>query len=108
MGLLLEDKYKNFDEFYSWYLSQHQNVNNRRMHLLGVLTTLGFIATVLLTGLNLWWLLLAPLIVYPFAWTGHLVLEGNRPAAWNFRRTLPSKVADIRMCTDMLVGNIPL
>ena len=107
MGLFLEDRFENFDEFYSWYLSQHQKVNTRRMHFLGEVSTLGFVITVLLSSMSLWWLLLAPLIVYPFAWTGHLVFEKNQPAAWNFRRTLPSKLADLRMCADMLLGNIP-
>ena len=97
----------NFKEYYEYYLTLHTNPKCRLLHFIGQWVTIAFI---ILVFHNWYWFLIPviPFVVYPFAWTGHLVFEGNRPAAWDFRRTLPSKVADIRMCTDMLVGNIPL
>ncbi|HIO73200.1 MAG TPA: DUF962 domain-containing protein [Flavobacteriales bacterium] len=92
-----------FREYYAYYLTLHQNKASRRLHIAGqfvtLLTLLGAIA------LKSWLLLfLTPLVVYPFAWTGHLFFEKNRPAAWS--KPLWAKACDWVMLKDILTGKL--
>mgnify|MGYP001609285912 CR=1 FL=1 len=92
-----------FKEFYPYYLSLHKNRSCRRLHFIGQLVTLLFLAFIIYTQ---FWLLLivAPLVIYPFAWSGHFFFERNKPAA--FKRPLYSKMADWVMFKDILRGKI--
>jgi|TARA_R110000824_G_scaffold177610_11_gene357112 hypothetical protein len=49
--------------------------------------------------------LLAPFVVYPFAWIGHSYFEKNKPAAWN--NPLWAKASDWFMLRDIICGKIP-
>jgi hypothetical protein len=49
-------------------------------------------------------LLLTPIVVYPFAWSGHFFFEKNQPAAWT--RPLWAKLADWVMMKDIFLGKI--
>ena len=53
------------------------------------------------------WLLLvlSPVVVYPFAWSGHYFFEKNTPAA--FSNPLWAKLCDWIMLKDILIGKIP-
>ena len=92
-----------FAEYYKYYLTLHQNKACRRLHIAGqcatVLTLLG--AVVLKSWLLL---LLTPLVVYPFAWTGHVFFEKNKPAAWS--KPLWAKACDWLMLRDTIMGKI--
>lgn len=92
-----------FKEYYKYYLTLHQNKWNRRLHALGQLTTILFVLSCIYTG---YWflLLLAPFIVYPFAWSGHFFFEKNKPAAWS--NPLWAKACDWIMLRDMLMRRI--
>jgi len=92
-----------FKQYYEHYLSLHQNKTNRRLHVVGqgvTVATLG--AAVVLKSWPL--LLLAPFVVYPFAWSGHIFFEKNRPAA--FSQPLWAKVSDWIMLKDILTGEL--
>ena len=92
-----------FKEYYEYYLTLHQNKWCRRLHVAGLCATLGFIAAVV--HQQLWWaLLIAPFVVYPFAWIGHLVFERNQPAAWP--RPFWAKACDWVMLKDIITGKI--
>jgi hypothetical protein len=92
-----------FKEYYEYYLSLHQNKWCRRLHVLGQLATVGYILSVFYT--QAWWfLLLAPFVVYPFAWSGHFFFEKNRPAA--FSRPIWAKACDWIMLKDILTGKL--
>ena len=93
-----------FNEYYEYYLTLHQNKWTRRLHVLGQLATIAFVAFCVKTSLWLA-LILTPFIVYPFAWTGHYVFEKNKPAA--FKRPLWAKACDWVMLKDILTGKIP-
>lgn len=99
-----------FDEYYKNYLSLHQNKWNRRLHVLGQIMTLLYIGliiwlTVKYSTYFLIGLIFAPLIVYPFAWSGHFFLEKNKPAA--FKNPVLAKISDWVMLKDILLGKVP-
>ena len=94
---------KDLKEYYPYYLTLHQNKWNRRLHAMGQLYTALFVA--ICVSKSLWLMLpLAPLVVYPFAWTGHIVFEKNKPAAWS--KPLLAKICDWIMLKDMIIGKL--
>ena len=92
-----------FNEYYEHYLTLHQNPINRYLHVLGQLATIGYIVSIVTIG---WWwaLLVAPFVVYPFAWSGHFFFEKNRPAALS--RPIWAKACDWIMLKDILTGKL--
>ena len=92
-----------FDKYYQHYLSLHQNLWCRRLHVLGQTFTIAY-AIMCLTKIPLVFALLAPFIVYPFAWSGHYFFEKNEPAA--FKKPLYAKLAEWVMINDRLIGRI--
>ena len=90
-------------EYYKGYLSLHQNKINRRLHVAGVFLTIMFILYSIVT--KNWLILpLSLLIVYPFAWSGHIFFEKNKPAAWS--SPVKAKICDLIMTKDILRGKI--
>ena len=93
----------NFEEYYQHYLTLHQNKWCRRLHFFGQIATILFVITCILH--EIWILLLvSPLIVYPFAWSGHYFFEKNKPAA--FKNPLWAKLCDWIMFKDIIIGRI--
>ena len=96
-------QYSSFSEFYPFYLSEHSDINCRRMHFVGS----ALVLVVLVTAVVLqrwWWLLLLPVIGYGFAWVGHFVFEKNRPAT--FQYPMYSFMGDWVMFKDILTGKV--
>jgi len=92
-----------FKEYYKYYLTLHQNKWNRRLHALGQITTLLFIAVAIQE--QQWFLLLwSPFIIYPFAWSGHFFFEKNKPAAWS--KPLWAKACDWLMLRDIILRKL--
>ena len=96
--------YQNFREFYPYYLSEHEDVNCRRLHFLG--SWLVLVALVLGIFVSPWWLLAMPLVGYGFAWLGHFLFEKNRPAT--FKYPLYSLIGDWVMFGDILRGRVKI
>lgn len=97
----------NFNEYYHYYLSLHQNNTCRRLHVLGQLATISFLIFIIYMGGWYWLLLpLLPFVVYPFAWSGHYFFEHNEPAA--YRNPILAKMSDWRMLYDIIRGRIEL
>jgi len=94
---------KTFSQYYEYYLTLHQNKTCRRLHILGQLAT---VATLFCAIYSQTWLLLlaVPFVVYPFAWSGHIFFEKNKPAAWS--RPLWAKACDWVMLKDVLTGKL--
>lgn len=93
----------NMKEYYEMYLTLHQNKVCRRLHVLGQIMTLLWIAGCLWFQ-YFWLLFLTPFIVYPFAWSGHYFFEKNQPAA--FKDPIKAKISDWMMLWDILRGKI--
>jgi hypothetical protein len=89
----------NMKEYYEMYLTLHQNKICRRLHVLGQIMTLLWVAGCLWYE-YFWFLLLTPFIVYPFAWSGHYFFEKNQPAA--FKDPVKAKISDWMMLWDIL------
>ena len=94
---------KTFSEYYQYYLTLHQNKVNRWLHIIGQCATILTLAVIIKS--QAWWFLpIVPFIVYPFAWTGHLVFEKHEPAAWS--NPLWAKACDWVMLKDVLTGKL--
>ncbi len=88
-----------FEEYYQTYLSKHRHPMNKVMHVIGNILTIAYILGVIIAPVSLWWLLLAPFVVYPTAVLGHILFEGNKPAFLSMN-PIHAKVADWRMMYD--------
>ena len=98
-----ETRFRSFEEFYPFYLSEHGNRTSRRLHFVGTSIALVLIVAALAT--RSWWLLaLAVLQGYAFAWVGHFFFERNRPAT--FRYPGFSFMGDWRLWWDIVRGRI--
>jgi hypothetical protein len=96
-------KFKTFDDFYPFYLGEHANLKNRRLHFIGTSFVIVALCATFFTG-NWWLLALVPVLGYGFAWYGHFIVEKNRPAT--FKHPIYSLMGDFRMFWDILTGKI--
>ena len=100
-----EKEFKSFSEFYPFYLSEHSDKLNRRLHFTGLLLALIVLVIVIIT--QKWILLiLLPVFGYGFAFLGHFFIEKNKPAT--FKYPLYSIMGDLVMFKDIIIGKIKL
>jgi len=93
------DGYNSFSEFYPFYLGEHCNKVNRRLHLIGTTNSIALAMYGLMTGFYV--LLLAAMLQgYAFAWIGHFWFEKNKPAT--FKHPLYSLMGDFRMWFEVM------
>ncbi len=91
-----------FEEFWPYYVSQHQHPTCRKLHFVGTTIALGCVAVAPLYPQAL---LLAPIAGYGMAWIGHFVFEKNRPASWGgVKHFAWSLRGDLRMWRKMVTG----
>jgi len=96
------ERYPTYEAFWPFYVSQHRNPTNRRLHFVGTSLVIAALAAAVLVSLR--WLLAAPLAGYGFAWVGHFAFEKNKPATFTY--PLWSLRADFRMFRFMLAGRM--
>ncbi len=97
-------RYDTFADFYPFYLSEHANRVSRRLHFVGTSIALVLLAAALLT--QTWWFIAVALIQgYAFAWVGHFFFEHNRPAT--FQYPLFSFMGDWRLWWEIATRRIP-
>lgn len=97
-----DDRMTTFSEFWSHYVRAHSRKGTRILHAVGSVIAL-IIAMVAIVS-NLWWILLAPLVGYGFAWYSHFYVEHNKPAT--FGHPFWSLAADYRMLFLTLSGRM--
>ncbi len=91
-----------FEEFWPYYVSQHRDPTNRRLHFVGTTLAIGCVA---LSPVVPSALLAAPVLGYGLAWIGHFACERNRPASWHSARHFAwSLRGDLRMWRYTLTG----
>lgn len=96
-------QFRDFGEFYAYYLAEHSDPTTRRLHVCGTIIGCAIVLAALVRGP--WWLVaFAPLPGYALAWVGHFFFEHNQPAT--FSHPLRSFLADFVMCRDVLTGRI--
>ncbi len=94
---------KSFAEFWPFYLKEHSNPLNRRLHFVG--TFLAHIILIYSIATQQWGLLwIIPILGYGFAWVGHFIIEKNRPAT--FKYPVWSLMGDFKMFYWMLLGKL--
>lgn len=98
-------RFTRFSEFYPFYLSEHQDRVNRRLHFVGSTLVIALVLFALVTQQWLW-LAAVPFAGYGFAWVGHFFFEKNKPATFN--HPLYSFLGDWVMYKDILTGKIKL
>jgi len=92
-----------YAEFWPIYFRAHRRPATRLLHYAGTSAGLALLAAAIVTGP--WWLLLvAAAVGYGLAWTGHVVVEGNRPAT--FGHPLWSLASDLRMLALWATGHL--
>lgn len=97
-------KYKSLQEFYPFYLSEHQNTTSRILHFIGTaLVILSLFGCILFH--NGYFLVAIPFLGYGFAWVGHFFFEKNKPAT--FQYPLYSLASDFMLFWDLLNGKQP-
>ncbi len=95
----MNQKFSSFEEFYPYYLSQHQNPTCRKLHAYGTFIALLYLGSTLIAG-KWWWTILAPVIAYGFAWSGHFFFEKNKPATFEY--PLWSLLAEFRLMKEIV------
>lgn len=96
-------RYKRFQDFYPYYLSQHQNPVCRFLHVIGSCCSIVFLFVAIIF-FSWIWLVAAIVVGYVFAWIGHFIFEKNKPAT--FKQPLFSLLADFVMLDDVLTGKL--
>ena len=104
--IFMSDKeYKTLEEFYPFYMSQHTNRTNRRLHFIGTILALLQLIRTILFAFNFGNLLMALVVGYGFAWVGHFFFEKNRPAT--FKYPWLSFQGDFRLLKEIATGERP-
>ena len=94
---------QSYEQFWPFYLGEHSNPLNRKLHFIGTSLVVGIGATALVTGQ--WWMLPAmPVAGYGFAWYGHFIVEKNRPATFTY--PLWSLRGDFEMWWKTITGEL--
>jgi hypothetical protein len=90
-------EFSSFEEFWPFYVAEHSDATNRKLHFIGTSLAMAMAANPLL------WPAL-PIAGYGFAWVGHFGFEKNKPASfkhpfWSFR-------GDLRMWKKIATGKM--
>jgi len=94
---------RQLEEFWPYYVTQHQHPLNRQLHFIGN-TNLLFWIGVAFVRRNPVWLIWAVASSYALAWVGHFGFERNIPAT--FRYPLLAGVCDLIMYYKMWRGEM--
>ncbi len=98
-----DERYETLESFWPFYLNEHSDPVNRRLHVIGTTISVLWVAGCLLTGR--WrWIPLALVPGYAFAWVGHFMFQKNRPAT--FKYPGKSLASDFVMWRHALAGTL--
>jgi hypothetical protein len=98
-----EPDFQSFDEFWPFYVKEHQKKATRMLHFAGTTAAMGCLAGAAIFK-SRWLLLAAPVVGYGPSWIGHYFIEKNRPAT--FSHPLWSLRADLLMWSKMVRGEM--
>ena len=95
--------YKDFNEFWPFYVREHSKKGTRMLHFIGTTALFIFLVAAIWSG-SVWSLVAGVVAAYGCAWTGHFLIEKNRPAT--FQYPLLSLRGDFKMYALMLTGRM--
>lgn len=99
----MSERIKSMKEFWPFYLGEHAQPKNRRLHIAGSYAAVAATSAAIATGIG--WLPLAGVAVgYACAWVGHYRIEKNKPAT--FKYPLWSFASDLRMAGLWTMGKL--
>ena len=96
---------QDYSTFYRFYLTEHRNINSRRLHAVGSSLGIYFWAKAIRQR-KAKYLAYGLLSGYACAWVGHFFHEHNKPAS--FKQPLYSFISDWRMLSDIVRGRLSL
>ena len=94
-----EKRFETYAEFWPYYLAEHSKPLTRVLHLLGTVCGTTILIWSVLT-VNWFFIPLALIVGYGFAWVSHFFIEKNRPAT--FKYPWWSFISDYRMAYRMI------
>ena len=98
---IMKKEFKNFEEFYPYYIDEHKNKYNKPLHFIG--TSIFFIFMIIfISSLDPRYIFYAFLSGYGWAWIGHFFIEKNKPATFYF--PFYSLRGDWRMYKEIIQG----
>ncbi|AYO57863.1 hypothetical protein CO230_06830 [Chryseobacterium sp. 6424] len=97
----MSERIKTYQEFYIYYLSQHQKTATKILHFIGIMIVLGVVAYVLASGKErfLWYI---AIVGYGLPLLSHYTFERNTPTA--FRYPLWTFISDFKMFFELIFG----
>ena len=95
------ERYKSFEDFYPYYISEHDHKYTKLMHCIGTSISICFLIKFILS-FNFLFILYALLSGYGFAGVGHFFIEKNKPAT--FKYPFYSLKGDYKMYLEILQG----
>jgi hypothetical protein len=95
------ERYKSFEDFYPYYIAEHDHKYTKLMHFIGTSISIYFLIKFILS-FNFLFILYALLAGYGFAWVGHFFIEKNKPAT--FKYPFYSLKGDYKMYLEILQG----
>jgi hypothetical protein len=98
-----ERRIETYQEFWPFYVREHSDPTNRKLHFAGTTGTLLFTIAALVRKKPMH-LLHAAIAGYGGAWIGHFVFQKNTPAT--FKYPLWSLVSDFRMYGKIALGTM--
>lgn len=99
----MDERLESFEEFWPFYVREHQKKLTRQLHFIGTTAAIGCLAAGLVTRSKLL-LLMAPIAGYGPAWVSHFLIEKNKPAS--FQYPLWSLAADLLMWSKTIAGTM--
>jgi hypothetical protein len=98
--------FKTFDEFYPYYLCEHEQPRTKLFHFLATFNELALLSHMFLLskeGFKITTLVLILLQGYGLAWYSHFTIEQNKPATWQY--PVWSYLADHQLFAQTLLGH---
>lgn len=100
----MSNRIQTFEKFWDFYISQHMNPICRNLHIVG--TSLAILCVILAITISSYFVILAPLVGYSFAWIGHFIFEKNKPATFSYPWW--SFISDLKMLFLTFIGRMDL
>lgn len=100
---MTKERIESFEEFWTYYVSQHSKKSTRTVHFVATTAALGCVAWGLVLRKK-WLLALAPVVGVAPAWLSHLFVERNMPVS--FRHPLWALYADLVMWSRTVQGTM--